>query len=94
MISRLIAAWPLERYQLWLTYADGTEGAGYKLIGSGRVGSAGDGSGHRIHERELRKIRHIEANGRWRGRERMSQLGSGSALEDESVTHRRCSIDR
>jgi hypothetical protein len=27
MISRLIAAWPLERYQLWLTYADGTEGA-------------------------------------------------------------------
>ena len=26
MISRLIAAWPLERYQLWLTYADGTEG--------------------------------------------------------------------
>lgn len=27
MISRLIAAWPLEHYQLWLTYADGTEGA-------------------------------------------------------------------
>jgi len=27
MSSRLIAAWPLERYQLWLAYADGTEGA-------------------------------------------------------------------
>ena len=27
MTARLIAAWPLERYQLWLTYADGTEGA-------------------------------------------------------------------
>ncbi|MEZ5564672.1 MAG: DUF2442 domain-containing protein [Gammaproteobacteria bacterium] len=27
MIARLIAAWPLERYQLWLAYADGTEGA-------------------------------------------------------------------
>jgi hypothetical protein len=27
MTARLIAAWPLERYQLWLAYADGTEGA-------------------------------------------------------------------
>lgn len=27
MTVRLIAAWPLERYQLWLAYADGTEGA-------------------------------------------------------------------
>jgi Protein of unknown function (DUF2442) len=27
MPIRLIAAWPLERYQLWLTFADGTEGA-------------------------------------------------------------------
>ncbi|MEO7386902.1 MAG: DUF2442 domain-containing protein [Gammaproteobacteria bacterium] len=27
MSVRLIAAWPLERYQLWLAYADGTEGA-------------------------------------------------------------------
>ncbi len=27
MIARLIAAWPLERYQLWLAYSDGTEGA-------------------------------------------------------------------
>jgi len=27
MTARLIAAWPLERYQLWLVYADGTEGA-------------------------------------------------------------------
>ncbi len=27
MKPRLIAAWPLERYQLWLAYADGTEGA-------------------------------------------------------------------
>lgn len=27
MTERLIAAWPLERYQLWLAYADGTEGA-------------------------------------------------------------------
>ena len=27
MTARLIAAWPLERYQLWLDYADGTEGA-------------------------------------------------------------------
>jgi len=27
MTPRLIAAWPLERYQLWLAYADGTEGA-------------------------------------------------------------------
>ena len=27
MTIRLIAAWPLERYQLWLAYADGTEGA-------------------------------------------------------------------
>lgn len=27
MVVRLIAAWHLERYQLWLAYADGTEGA-------------------------------------------------------------------
>ena len=27
MTARLIDAWPLERYQLWLAYADGTEGA-------------------------------------------------------------------
>ena len=27
MTVRLIAAWPLEHYQLWLAYADGTEGA-------------------------------------------------------------------
>lgn len=27
MTKRLIAAWPLERYQLWLSYADGLEGA-------------------------------------------------------------------
>ena len=27
MSSRLIAAWPLERYQIWVAYADGTEGA-------------------------------------------------------------------
>jgi len=27
MIVRLIAAWPLERYQLWLAYSDGAEGA-------------------------------------------------------------------
>lgn len=27
MTARMIAAWPLERYQLWLAYADGTEGA-------------------------------------------------------------------
>lgn len=27
MTARLIAAWPLERYQIWLSYADGTEGA-------------------------------------------------------------------
>jgi hypothetical protein len=27
MVIRLIAAWPLERYQIWLTFADGTEGA-------------------------------------------------------------------
>lgn len=27
MIARLIAAWPLERYQLWLAYSDGAEGA-------------------------------------------------------------------
>ena len=27
MTPRLIAAWPLERYQLWLAWADGTEGA-------------------------------------------------------------------
>jgi hypothetical protein len=27
MTTRLIAAWPLERYQIWLAYADGTEGA-------------------------------------------------------------------
>jgi hypothetical protein len=27
MIARLIAAWPLERYQIWLAYTDGTEGA-------------------------------------------------------------------
>src|SRR5690606_18545303 len=27
MIARLIAAWPLERYQLWLAWSDGTEGA-------------------------------------------------------------------
>ena len=27
MSVRLIAAWPLERYQLWLAYDDGTEGA-------------------------------------------------------------------
>ncbi|MSR08545.1 MAG: DUF2442 domain-containing protein [Gammaproteobacteria bacterium] len=27
MTVRIIAAWPLERYQLWLAYADGTEGA-------------------------------------------------------------------
>jgi hypothetical protein len=27
MIARLIAAWPLERYELWLAYDDGTEGA-------------------------------------------------------------------
>ena len=27
MTVRLIAAWPLERYQLWLAYDDGTEGA-------------------------------------------------------------------
>jgi hypothetical protein len=27
MTPRLIAAWPLERYQIWLAYADGTEGA-------------------------------------------------------------------
>jgi len=27
MTARLIAAWPLERYQIWLAYTDGTEGA-------------------------------------------------------------------
>jgi len=27
MTARLIAAWPLERFQLWLAFADGTEGA-------------------------------------------------------------------
>ena len=27
MVTRLIAAWPLEGYQLWLTFADGIEGA-------------------------------------------------------------------
>lgn len=27
MTARLIAAWPLERYQLWVAYSDGTEGA-------------------------------------------------------------------
>jgi len=27
MVVRLIAAWHLERHQLWLAYADGTEGA-------------------------------------------------------------------
>lgn len=27
MVARLIAAWPLERYQVWLAFADGTEGA-------------------------------------------------------------------
>ena len=27
MRAHLIAAWPLERYQLWLVYSDGTEGA-------------------------------------------------------------------
>lgn len=27
MVVRLITAWHLERYQLWLVYADGTEGA-------------------------------------------------------------------
>jgi hypothetical protein len=27
MVARLIAAWPLERYQVWLSFADGTEGA-------------------------------------------------------------------
>jgi hypothetical protein len=27
MVARLIAAWPLERYQIWLAFADGTEGA-------------------------------------------------------------------
>ena len=27
MRARLIAAWPLERYQLWVVYSDGTEGA-------------------------------------------------------------------
>jgi Protein of unknown function (DUF2442) len=27
MVARLIAAWPLERYQVWLAFADGIEGA-------------------------------------------------------------------
>jgi hypothetical protein len=27
MVARLIAAWPLERYEVWLAFADGTEGA-------------------------------------------------------------------
>ena len=27
MTVRLIAAWPLERYELWLAYDDGTQGA-------------------------------------------------------------------
>jgi len=27
MVARLIAAWPLEHYEVWLAFADGTEGA-------------------------------------------------------------------
>lgn len=27
MAPRLIAAWPLERYQVWIAFSDGTEGA-------------------------------------------------------------------
>lgn len=26
MIAKLIAAWPLERYEVWLSFSDGTEG--------------------------------------------------------------------
>jgi hypothetical protein len=27
MVAKLIAAWPLEHYEVWVAFADGTEGA-------------------------------------------------------------------